>query len=318
MVNVREKKLGQATRDAYGDVLVELGRENPDIVVLDADLSKSTKTAAFGKAFPDRFFNCGIQEANMVGIAAGLSYCGKISFVSSFACFLTCKGYDQLRMSVAFPSANVKVVTSHGGISVGEDGVSQQSIEDFALMTALPNFYVIVPADGFSAKALIRQAACHKGPVYVRCGRPKTPVIYDNGVRLQMGKGSILEEGKDVGIIACGLLVYEALQAAQILLVKGIRASVVDMHTIKPLDTDLIENLARKTGALVTCEEHSMYGGLSATVSQAAARIHPVPIETVAIKDTFAESGAPEELFEHYGLTAKHIVEAALKAVQRK
>lgn len=318
MVKIRERKLGQATRDAYGDALIELGKENPDVVVLDADLSKSTKTFQFGKEFPERFFNCGIQEANMTGIAAGMAYCGKIPFISSFACFLTCKGYDQMRMSIAFPSANVKIVTSHGGISVGEDGVSQQSIEDYALMMALPNFSVIVPADGLSTKQLVKLAARHKGPIYMRCGRPKVPIIYDSGSHFQIGKGIVLEEGKDVTIVACGITVFEALQAAQKLSEQGTQATVVDMHTLKPLDTGLIESLARKTGALVVCEEHSVYGGLSAAVSQAVTKTYPVPIETVAIKDTFAESGTPDELLERYGLTASHIVKAAQKAVQRK
>ncbi len=320
MLKIREKKMGQATRDAYGEALVELGKENRDVVVLDADLSKSTKTGLFGKEFPDRFFNCGIQEANMVGVAAGMAYCGKIPFVSSFACFLTCKGYDQMRMSIAYPNANVKIVTSHGGISVGEDGVSQQSIEDFALMTALPNFSVIVPSDGFSTKKLVKLAAAHNGPVYIRCGRPKVPVIYENGANnsFQIGKGIVLEEGKDVTILACGITVFEALQAAQTLASAGIQATVVDMHTIKPLDVRLVETLAKKTGAMVVCEEHSFYGGLFATVSETVAQTHPVPIETVSINDTFAESGAPDELIEHYKLSASHIVEAAKKVVRRK
>lgn len=321
MTKIRERKIGQATRDAYGEVLVELGKGNRDIVVLDADLSKSTKTGLFGKEFPDRFFNCGIQEANMVGMAAGMAYCGKIPFVSSFACFLTCKGYDQMRMSVAFPSANVKIVTSHGGISVGEDGVSQQSIEDFALMTALPNFLVMVPSDGFSTKQIVKLAAAHNGPVYIRCGRPKVPIVYENGAdprQFQIGKGVVLEEGKDVTILACGITVFEALQAAQMLSSSGIQATVVDMHTIKPLDTRLVETLAKKTGAMVVCEEHSFYGGLFATVSETVAQTHPVPIESIAIQDTFAESGTPDELIEHYKLSAVYIAEAAKKVVRRK
>lgn len=317
-IKIREKKLGVATRDAYGKLLVDLGKANPNIVVLDADLSKSTKTGLFAKEFPDRFFNCGIQEANMVGIAAGLASAGKIPFISSFACFLTCKGYDQFRVSVAFPQRNVKVVTSHGGISVGEDGVSQQSIEDFALMSSLPHFVVICPADEVSTKALVRKSAAYEGPVYIRTGRPKAPVIHETESSIEIGKGVVLQEGKDVAIFATGLLVFEALVAADTLQTKGIHATVVDMHTLKPLDEDLIVDLARKTGAVVTCEEHSVYGGLSSMVSMVLCRKAPVPQEIVAIKDTYAESGSPEQLLIKYGLSAENIIRAVERVVQRK
>ena len=313
-----EKKLGPATRDAYGDVLVELGKENPNVVVLDADLSKSTKTAAFGEKFPERFFNMGIQEADMVGVASGLALSGKIPFVSSFACFVVCKAYDQLRMSVAFPEVNVKIVASHGGISVGEDGASQQSIEDFALMSSLPGFVVLNPCDAFETKALVRQAAAHKGPVYIRTGRPKTPLIYNEKSRFEIGKGIRLKEGKDVTLVATGLLVFEALLAEEKLRAEGIEASVVDLHTIKPLDQELLLEEARRTHAFVVCEEHQIWGGLGSTVARLISQENPAAMEFIAIQDTYAESGKPEELFQKYGLTASHIVTAAKKVLAKK
>lgn len=313
-----ERKLGAATRDAYGKALVELGKEKPEVVVLDADLSKSTRTEMFGKAFPERFIDIGIQEANLVGIATGLASCGKIPFISSFACFLMCKGYEQLRVGVAFSELNVKVVTSHGGISVGEDGASQQSVEDFALALALPKFVVISPADEFSAKALIKKSAYHKGPVYIRTGRSKAPLIYDGQKDFQIGKGIRLKEGRDVTLIAAGLLVFEALEAAEALAKKGIRASVIDMHTLKPLDEALLAEEAKKTGAFVVAEEHLVAGGLGSVVSQWSSKTFPLPVEFVGIEDTYAESGKPEELFEKYGLTSARIAAAAEKAVFRK
>ena len=313
-----EKKTGAATRDAYGKALVELGKENPDIVVLDADLSKSTRTDAFGKAFPDRFIDIGIQEANLVGIASGLASCGKIPFISSFACFLMCKGYEQLRMGVAFPGLNVKVVTSHGGISVGEDGASQQSVEDFALACTLAHFVVMVPADEFATRALVKQAAYHAGPVYVRTGRSKAPLIYDEKSSFQMGKGIRLRSGKDVTLVATGLMVFEALQAADLLKEKGIDASVIDTHTLKPLDRELLLEEAGRTRAFVVAEEHLMWGGLGSAVCQLVSQHFPIPVECVGLDDTYAESGKPEELFEKYGLTFKHIARAAERAVSHK
>lgn len=313
-----EKKLGPATRDAYGETLVELGKENPDIVVLDADLSKSTKTAAFGEKFPDRFFNMGIQEADMVGVASGLALAGKIPFVSSFACFVVCKAYDQLRMSVAFPKVNVKIVASHGGISVGEDGASQQSIEDIALMTSLPGFVVMNPCDAFQTKALVRASAKYKGPVYIRTGRPKTPLIYNDQSRFEIGKGVRLKEGKDITLVANGLLVYEALVAEEKLKSEGIEASVIDMHTIKPLDEELLIEEARKTHGFVVCEEHQIWGGLGSAVARVLAQKSPSVIEFIAIQDTYAESGKPEELFQKYGLTSTHIIQAAKKVLAKK
>lgn len=313
-----EKRLGLATRDAYGQALLELGRRNPNIVVLDADLATSTRTGLFAKEFPDRFFNVGIAEANMVGMAGGLAATGKVPFVSSFACFLTCKAYDQLRMAVAAPHLNVKVVTSHGGISVGEDGLSQQSIEDVALMTSLPGFTVIIPSDEHATRALVTQAAQMKGPVYIRTGRPKAPIIHAVDTSFAIGKGVLVRKGKDVTILANGLLVWEALSAAEELEKSGIAAGVVDLHTVKPLDEELVISQASHTGALVVAEEHQIWGGLGSAVARAVAKEHPVPMEFVAIQDTYAESGKPEELFQKYGLTAQHILQAAQRVLARK
>jgi len=313
-----EKKLGPATRDAYGQALLELGKRNSKIVVLDADLSSSTRTGPFAKAFPDRFFNVGIAEANMIGMAGGLAASGKIPFVSSFACFMTCKAYDQMRMAVAVPHLNVKMVASHGGISVGEDGVSQQSIEDIALMTSLPGMTVIVPADEHATRSLVTQAAEMQGPVYIRTGRPKAPIIHDPSSTISIGKGVFLREGRDVTLIANGLLVFEALQAAEDLEKEGVSAAVADMHTLKPLDEELIRRQAEKTGAIVTAEEHQIWGGLGSAVARAVAQSRPVPMEFVAIQDTYAESGKPEELFEKYGLTSRQIAQAARRALKRK
>ena len=318
MIQLMEKKFGLATRDAYGQALQELGRKNPRIVVLDGDLSSSTRTGLFAKEFPDRFINVGISETNLVGLAGGLAHSGKIPFVSSFACFLTCKAYDQLRMAVALPHLNVKVVVSHGGISVGEDGVSQQSIEDVALMTSLPGFVVSIPSDEHCTRALVKAAVEIDGPVYIRTGRPKAPIVHEASTSFSFGKGILLKEGKDILLVADGLMVFEALMAAEKLAASRISAAVVDMHTIKPLDEKLLIEQAKKTGAVITAEEHQIWGGLGAAVSQALARHHPIPMEFVAIQDTYAESGKPEELLEKYGLTASRIVEAAQRALKRK
>ena len=313
-----ERKMGAATRDAYGKALVEIGKDDPNVVVLDADLSKSTKTEMFQKAYPDRFIDVGIQEMNLVGVAAGLASCGKTPFISSFACFLMNKGYEQLRVGVAFSEQNVKVVASHGGISVGEDGASQQSVEDFALALSLPHFTVMVPSDEVSAKSLIKQCAVQKGAFYVRTGRAKVPVVYKEGTSFKIGKAMKLRDGKDVTLIACGLLVFEALEAADILKTKGIDAAVVDVHTLKPLDEELLLAEAKKTGAFVTAEEHLIFGGLGSVVSQFASRKCPVPIEFVGLNDTYAESGKAQELLDKYELTSKKIAQQAEKAVSRK
>ncbi len=313
-----ERKMGAATRDAYGKALVEIGKDNNDVIVLDADLSKSTKTEMFQKAYPDRFIDVGIQEMNLVGVAAGLASCGKVPFISSFACFLMNKGYEQLRVGVSFSEQNVKVVASHGGISVGEDGASQQSVEDFALACTLPHFTVMVPADEISAKALIKQCAVQKGPFYVRTGRAKVPVIYNEKSEFKIGKAIKLRDGKDVTLIATGLLVFEALEAADMLKADGIDAAVVDVHTLKPLDEELIIAEAKKTGAFVVAEEHLIFGGLGSAVSQLVSRKQPIPMEFVGIQDTYAESGKAQELLEKYGLTSKNIALHAKKVVSRK
>lgn len=313
-----QRKLGSATRDAYGKALVEIGKEMADVVVLDADLSKSTKTEMFGKTYPDRFIDIGIQEANLVGIASGLASCGKIPFISSFACFLMCKGFEQLRVAVSFSELNVKVVASHGGISVGEDGASQQSVEDFALALSLPHFTVMCPSDEFETLALVKQAARLKGPVYIRTGRPKVPVIYNDKTVFHIGKGISLRNGKDVTLVGTGLLVFECLEAAEILKEKGIDASVIDIHTLKPIDRELLVSEAKKTKAVVVAEEHLIQGGLGSVVSQVLSEECPVPVEYIGLKDTYAESGGADELLKKYGLTSSHIVQAAQKAVSRK
>ena len=309
---------GMATRDAYGKTLVELGRENPDIVVLDADLSKSTKSILFAKEFKDRFFNMGIAEANMVSTAAGFASCGKIPFASSFASFLMCKGFDQLRMSVANPRLNVKLVGSHGGISIGEDGASQMSVEDIALACSLPGFVVMIPADEIATKALVRLAAEHAGPVYIRTGRPRAPIIYQPSADFEIGKANIIREGIDVTVIANGLLVQEAIEAACLCSERGIDVRVIDMHTIKPIDVNAIVQSAQTTGAIVTAEEHLLSGGLGAAVAQVVAGHCPVPMGFIGLKDTYAESGLPEELFKKYGLTAEHIVAEIEKVIKKK
>lgn len=314
----RERKIGAATRDAYGQALVELGRVNPHIIVLDGDVSGSTKSTFFAKEFPDRFFNFGIAEANMVSAAAGLASCGKIPFTSSFAAFLINKGFEQLRMSVANPRLNVKFCGSHSGISLGEDGASQMAVEDLALVCSLPYFVVLVPADEVATRALVRIAAEYIGPVYIRTGRPKAPVIYSPDESFVLGRAKLLREGKDATIIACGLLVAEALDAAQILTEKGIGVRVLDMHTVKPLDQEAVIAAARETGAIVTAEEHLVRGGMGAAVAQVVTENIPVPVEFVGLKDTYAESGTTEELFEKYGLTDRHIVEAAERVIKRK
>jgi transketolase len=309
--------MGPATRDAYGAALIELGKRDPRVVVLDADLSKSTKSAGFGKAFPDRFFNVGIAEANMIGVASGLAACGKIPFASSFASFLICKGYDQARMGVAYSRLPVRLVGSHGGITLGEDGVSQMAIEDIALTVSLPEFTVVVPADEYSTNQIVLQLADYPGPVFMRTGRSKTPHVYTDG-EFTIGRGNVAVEGSDVAIIACGIMVAEAVYAADLLKKEGISAAVIDMHTIKPLDVDLIEKYARKCGAIVTAEEHQIWGGLGAAVCQAVAQRSPVPVEQVAVMDTYAKSGTPDAVKAAYGLTIKEVAAAARKVVARK
>jgi len=313
-----EWKLGASTREAYGQALVELGRSNPNVVVLDADLAKSTFSAKFQKEFPDRFFTCGIAEANMVGIAGGLALAGKLPFSSSFAVFLCDKGYDQLRMSIAYPGVNAKFVGSHGGISIGEDGPSQQAVEDYALMCALAGFVVLSPSDEFCARALVQRMAEHVGPVYMRTGRPKAPIIYSSGQTFEIGKAKQHGVGHDAAIVACGLEVGHALLARALLADEGINVRVLDMHTIKPVDDDAIRQAAEQCGAIVTAEEHLLDGGLGSQVARAAAHSRPVPMEFVGIPNTYAESATPDQLMEKYGLTAPFIVEAVKAVLKRK
>ncbi len=313
-----ELKLGMATREAFGRALVELGRENPDVMAVDADLSKSTFTHLFAKEFPERFVSCGIAEANMVGVAAGLASHGKIPFAASFSCFLLNKAFEQLRVTVAYPNANVKIVGTHSGISIGEDGPSQMSVEEISLACSLPGFLVLAPADEVATRALVWAAASHVGPVFIRTGRPKAPVVYGAGQDFQIGRAIELIEGQDVTIIANGLMVAESIRAADILEAEGISARVVDMHTVKPLDREAIRRAAEETGAIVVAEEHLVDSGTGVRVAQAVAELHPCVVEFVGIQNTYAESGPPEALLEKYGLTAPHIAAAARKALARK
>ena len=314
-----------ATRDAYGKALLELGRTHRDIVVLDADLSTSTRTAWFGKEFPDRFFNFGIAEANMMSAAAGLAASGKIPFVSTFAVFASGRAYNQYRTSIAYPNLNVKIVATHGGISIGEDGPTHFCIEDIALMRALPNTTVLVPADAVETEAAIKACVEHYGPTYIRLGRPKVPIIYEDGYKwrgeeltFRIGGSVTLREGEDVALVASGLMVSRALDAAEALAREGIKATVIDLYSIKPIDRKTLTEAAERTGAVVTCEEHNIYGGVGSAVAEVLVETTPVPMEMVGVKDTFAESGPMEELLTKYGLTAKDIVEAAKKVTERK
>ncbi len=313
-----ELKPGPATRESFGKAVVELGTANPDVVVLDADLSKSTYTAEFGKKFPDRFFECGIAEANMVAIASGFASSGKIPFASSFSVFLMNKGFEQMRVTAAFPNVNLKAVGTHSGISIGEDGPSQMSIEDLSLACSLAGFVVLSPADDVSMRKLIHAAAAQVGPMFIRAGRLKCPVIYEEGQKFEIGKAIELVEGTDVTIIATGLLVSESIRASETLEAEGISARVLDFHTIKPLDRDAIAKAARETGAIVVAEEHLVDCGLGVRVAQVVAETHPAIMEFLGIHNTYAESGPPDELLDKYGFRAANVAEAARKAVARK
>jgi transketolase len=313
-----ELKPGMATREAFGKALAKLGAENPNIVVCDADLSKSTYTSLFAKEFPDRFIECGIAEANMVSIGAGLASAGKIPFVSSFSCFVMNKGFEQLRVNVAYPRLNVKIVGTHSGISIGEDGPSQMSIEDISLACSLPGFTVMSPADEVSTAALVRAAAALDGPVFIRTGRMKAPILYSPDHTFTIGKSVELTEGSDVTIIATGLMVSESIRAQEALEAEGLSVRVLDMHTIKPLDRDAISRAASETGAIVVAEEHLVDGGLGVRVAQVVAETHPCLMEFVGIKNKYAESGTPEELLDKYGLVSRDIVAAVRKVLARK
>jgi transketolase len=309
----------EATRDAYGKTLVEIGKENPNVVVLDADLSVSTKTSLFAKAYPERFFNMGIAEQDMISTAAGLATCGKIVFASTFAVFGSGRAWDQVRQSVAYTRLNVKIVVTHGGITTGEDGASHQANEDLAIMRALPNMTVIVPADSIETDKIIREAVKYYGPAYIRLSRAKTPLIHKSAdFELTIGKGIRMREGKDVTIFTCGIMVAMALEAAEILKQEKIEARVVNLHTIKPLDKELVVTCAQETGAVVTTEEHSIIGGLGGAVAEILSENCPIPLARVGLKDMFGESGKPEELLVKYGLTAGEIVKAVKRVTARK
>ena len=312
-----ELKMGAATREAFGKALVELGHANQAIVALDADLSKSTYTHGFATAFPERFFECGIAEANMVALGAGLASAGKIPFASSFSAFVINKGFEQLRVTAAYPNVNLKIVGTHSGISIGEDGPSQMSVEDLALACALPGFVVLSPADEVSMFALIKRAAEHVGPMFVRAGRAKVPVIYDASQEFTIGKSIELIGGTDVALIAHGLMVAESIRASETLEAEGISARVIDMHTIKPLDIEAITRAARETGAIVVSEEHLYDAGLGVRVAQAASLSHPVPMEFVGL-NSYAESGSPDQLLDKYGMRAANVVAAARRVLERK
>ena len=307
-----------ATRDAYGEALAELGAVNENIVVLEADLSKSTKTSDFKKVYPERHFNMGIAEQNMLGVAAGFAAAGKVPFASSFAVFATGRAYDQIRNSIAYPNLNVKIAATHAGLTVGEDGGSHQMLEDIALMRALPNMTVIVPADGIETKQAVKAAAKYEGPVYIRMGRPKVPVLFGDDYKFEIGKGIVLKEGTDVTLVGTGIMVSKAVEAAELLAAEGISAAVVNISTIKPLDAELIIAQAQKTGAIVTCEEHNIYGGLGSAVAEVLVENCPVPMARVGVADKFGESGLPDELLEKYGLTAANIAAQAKAVIAKK
>ena len=307
-----------ATRQSYGDALAALGDEFP-IIVLDADLSKSTKTDVFKKKYPDRFINMGIAEANMMSTAAGLASCGKTVFASSFAMFAAGRAFEQVRNSICYPNLNVKIGATHAGISVGEDGATHQCLEDIGIMRTLPNMVIINPADDVEAKAAVRAACEHDGPVYLRFGRLGVPVVFDESTyKFEIGKGVVLSEGADVTIIATGLMVEMALNAKELLANQGISAEIINIATIKPIDAQIIAKSAQKTGAVVTCEEHNIIGGLGSAVAEVLVENAPVPMERVGTRDVFGRSGTPAQLFKVYGLTPEAIVEAAKKAISKK
>jgi transketolase len=307
-----------SVREAYGKALLELGMENHDVVVLDSDLSRSTMTAFFAREFPERFFECGIAEQNMIGIAAGMAASGKIPFASTFAVFVPGRCFDQVRMSIAQPGLNVKLVTTHGGVSVGEDGTSHQSIEDLSLICSLPGFTVIVPADAIETTEAVKAAAETLGPFYIRLCRPKLPLVYGDDYKFKLGQAVMMRQGGDATIIAIGLMVKSALEAAINLQREGIYCRVLNMSTLKPIDKKAIIKAAAETGAIVTAEEHLQHGGLGSEVAQVVAQNQPVPMEFVAIKDTYAKSGKPAELLERYGLTEKDIERGVKSAIRRK
>lgn len=306
-----------ATRDGFGKGLLKEGTKNKNIVTLDADLAKSTRAVWFAEKFPRRDFKMGISEQDMMSTAAGLASCGKIPFATTFAIFSE-RGFEQIRNSIARPNMNVKIIGSHGGLATGEDGSSAQCIEDFAIYRSLPNMVVLCPADALEAEKAVSAVVKHKGPVYMRLTRTKTPVIYNKNMKFEIGKGDILKNGKDVAIIACGPLVHNSLEAAKNLKKEGISAAVVNMSTIKPIDKKLIIRIAKKTKAIVTAEDHNIIGGLGGAVSEVLAENYPVPVERVGMKDVFGESGTPDSLYKKYGLDSAAIMKAVRKIIKRK
>jgi transketolase len=310
------EKLG--TRDFYGKTLLELGKENQKIVALDADLSASTKTCLFAKSFPERFFDCGVAEADMIGTAAGLSVCGFIPFVSTFAVFGTGRCYDQIRQSVCISKSNVKIVVTHSGITVGEDGATHQMIEDIALMTSLPNMRVIVPADAYQTSAVIRFIAKEEGPFYVRLSREKFPVVYDEKATFKLPLAEVLREGKDVAIFATGLMVHQALSSADILSKSGIEAEVVNVASIKPLDKETILKSAKKCKIALTVEEHSVINGLGSQISSLLSEEFPIPVKILGIEDRFGISGKPDELLKFFGLDPETIAEKVKDFIEKR
>jgi len=307
-----------STRETYGKTLVELGRQNKDIVVLDSDLSPSTMTGLFAREFPDRFFDCGLEEQNMIGIAGGLAASGKTVFVSTFAIFASCRCFDQLRLCLSQPELNAKIVATHGGISVGEDGTSHHAIEDLALYCALPGFTVVVPADAVEAAEAVKTAARVYGPFYIRLSRPKTPIVYPEGYHFTLGKAVTMRQGRDATVIATGIMVAKALETADILARQNIDCQVINMHTLKPLDEAAIAKAASETGAIVVAEEHLAQGGLGSRVAQSVVREKPVPMAFVNLGDRYAMSGKAEELLQRYGLTPGNIEESVKSVVKRK
>ncbi len=307
-----------ATREAYGNALAEFGSD-PRVVVLDADLSKSTKTEVFKKKYPERFLNMGIAEGNMMAVAAGIASCGKVVFASTFAIFASERACEQVRNSICYPNLNVKIGATHAGITVGEDGASHQVIEDIAIMRSIPNMVVISPADAVEARLAVKAAIEYEGPVYLRLGRLSVPVIYDeNTYKFELGKGVTVRDGNDAAIIATGFMVHAAIEAAGILENEGINARVIDIHTIKPIDKELIIKAARETGAIVTAEEHTVMGGLGGAVTEVVSENYPVPVKLVGVQDKFGKSGKPDKLIEMYGLTASNIVEKVKEAIKMK
>ncbi len=308
----------QATRDAYGEALAEIGAKYENLIVLDADLSCATKTGTFKKQYPERFFNCGIAEQNLIGVATGLTIAGKLVFCSSFAMFAAGRAFEQVRNAVGYPHNNVKIAATHAGPSVGEDGATHQCNEDIALMRTIPGMTILSPADGNEAKACVRAAAAFEGPVYLRFGRMPVPMIFDDDYEIEIGKGVTLKDGSDVTIIANGLMVGMALEAAETLKEEGISARVINIHTIKPLDEELVIKAAKETGAIVTAEEHSIIGGLGGAVAETLASTCPVPVLRVGVEDKFGTSAPAAQVLQAYGLTAENIVAKAKQAIALK